>query len=353
VAESVDSLALQPKRFAPILAGVGATPRRVVIVIFPDVQLLDVAGPLDVFSMATWLGPAGEQRYTTEIIAPQAGPVRTASALPIVASRSLRGCRGPIDTLVIGGGLGVTEASRDRALVRWIRAAATRARRVASVCSGAFLLAEAGLLDGKRATSHWATCDALRARFPAIKVEDDPIFVRDGAVWTSAGITAGIDLALALVEEDHGSTAALEVARWLVVFLKRPGGQAQFSAQLASQAAERAPLGELQAWITDHPGADLSVPALAKRAGMSVRNFARAFHRELGVTPAVYVERARVEAARRALEESRRSIADIARACGFGTIETLERAFRRTLGVSPRDYRERFQPIPSHQGALS
>jgi transcriptional regulator GlxA family with amidase domain len=214
---------------------------------------------------------------------------------------------------------------------------------VASVCTGAFVLAKAGLLDGRRATTHWASCGDLAARYPAIQVERDPIFVRDGNVSTSAGVTAGMDLALALVEEDLGRRVALEAARWLVVFLQRPGGQAQFSAQLSAQAAGRAPLRELQSWIPDHLDEDLSVPALARRACMSDRNFARAFRRETGRTPGAYVEAARVERARIALETGDLPVETIAAQAGFGTVETMRRAFRRQVGVSPIEYRTRFR----------
>jgi transcriptional regulator GlxA family with amidase domain len=211
------------------------------------------------------------------------------------------------------------------------------------VCTGAFLLAAAGLLDGRRATTHWAWCGALANRYPAVQVEPDPIFVRDGDVITSAGVTAGMDLALSLVEENIGRDVALEAARWLVLFLKRPGGQAQFSSQLASQLADREPLRELQAWVADNLDGDLSVPALARRACMSERNFARAFRRETGMTPAAYVEVVRVERARIALESGDSPVELVARQVGFGTVETMRRAFRRRLGVPPADYRSRFR----------
>jgi transcriptional regulator GlxA family with amidase domain len=249
-----------------------------------------------------------------------------------------------IDTLIVAGGLGTRAAVSDPALIAWLRRAAPRVRRLASVCSGAFLLAEAGLLDGRRATTHWSSCADLARRYPRVKVEPDPIFVRDGNVYTSAGVTSGMDLALALVEEDHGRELALAVARWLVLFLKRPGGQSQFSAQLSVQLASRQPLQELQAWIVENVHADLSVAALAARAGMSPRNFARVFTREIGVTPARFVETARVEAARRQLEDDgSQGVENVAAACGFGSAETLRRAFLRTLRVSPTDYRSRFQ----------
>ena len=260
--------------------------RRVVILAFPGVQTLDVTGPAEVLRAATKLHPPG---YEVTVVAPEEGPLRT-STVTMLPDVSIDACRFPVDTLIVAGGTGTRRAEDDEALIDWLRKAASRSRRVTSVCTGAFLLAKAGLLDGRRATTHWASCADLAQRYPAVSVEPDPIFVRDGNVATSAGVTAGMDLALALVEEDLGREVALEAARWLVLFLKRPGGQAQFSAQLAAQTAERAPLRELQAWIPDHLGEDLSVPALARRAAMSERNFARAFRRETGMTPAAYVE---------------------------------------------------------------
>ncbi len=234
-------------------------------------------------------------------------------------------------------------AARDHRLTDWLRLAARRSRRVTSVCTGAFLLARAGLLDGRRATTHWNACDALARHYPSIEVEPDPIFVRDGNVYTSAGVTAGIDLALALVEEDLGREAALTVARDLVLFIRRPGGQAQFSAGLAGQAASRPGVRDLQGWIADHLDHDLSVPALAERAFMSPRNFARVFAREVGVTPAAYVESLRLERARTLLETSDElQLEEVALRCGFGTVETLRRVFGRRLGVNPNAYRSRF-----------
>ncbi len=224
----------------------------------------------------------------------------------------------------------------------WLRLAARRCRRVCSVCTGAFLLARAGLLDGRRATTHWAACAALARNYPSIEVDPDPIFVRDGNVYTSAGVTAGIDLALALVEEDLGRQAALDVARSLVLFVRRPGGQAQFSAGLAGQAAQRPGVRELQEWIADHLDGDLSVGALAERSFMSPRNFARVFAKEVGMTPAAYVEALRLERARVLLETTDLLLEEIAARCGFGTVETLRRTFGRRLHVSPSDYRDRF-----------
>jgi transcriptional regulator GlxA family with amidase domain len=296
-----------------------------------------VFGPAEVFSTASQL--RGEDAYQVRAVASEPGVVAT-SSLSLVAGPLEPG---PLDTLVVPGGRGVRDACADERLVEWVRAAAGRARRVTSVCTGAFLLARAGLLVGRRATTHWASCAELARRHPEVSVESDPIYVRDGNVTTSAGVTAGLDLALALVEEDHGRELALEVARWLVVFLKRPGGQAQFSAQLAAQMAEREPLRELQAWLPDHLHEDLSVPALARRACMSERHFARAFRGETGMTPAAYVEAARVERARIALETGDLPVETIAGQTGFGTVETMRRAFRRRVGVSPADYRSRFR----------
>ncbi|HKW92101.1 MAG TPA: GlxA family transcriptional regulator [Methylomirabilota bacterium] len=315
------------------------------ILTFHDVQVLDVTGPLEVFSLANRLSKGRGPRYEVSVLAREAGAVATSSGMPIVAGRGVRQTTGPVDTLVVAGGLGTRAAMADRRLVAWIRRTALRARRVTSVCSGAFLLGEAGLLDGRRATTHWAVCDALQRRYPAARVERDPIFVRDGKVSTSAGVTAGMDLALELVEEDGGRDLALAVARWLVLFLRRPGGQSQFSVQLSAQVAERRGLRDLQTWIADHLDDDLSVPALARRARMSPRNFARAFRREIGSTPAAYVEAQRVEGARRLLETADLSVVEVAAACGFGRAETMHRAFRRGVQVSPGQYRRHFRVV--------
>jgi transcriptional regulator GlxA family with amidase domain len=322
-------------------------PRRVLLVAFDRFQALDLTGPAEVFSMATRLQSGA---YSIEVAAAEA-EISSSSGLRLRPDRTLASCRGRIDTLVVVGGEGVPAALDDERLVRWIARAAPRCRRVASVCNGAFLLARAGLLDGRRATTHWAACAALERRHPLIEVDPDAIFVKDGDVYTSAGVTAGMDLSLALVEEDLGRKAALEVARWLVLFLKRPGGQSQFSAQLSAQIAEREPLRDLQAWIADNLDADLSVPALAERTCMSPRNFARAFRREIGVTPAVYVETARVEAARVALDGTQEPVESIARRCGFGTVETMRRAFHRRLGVGPSGYRDRFRGLVEGRAA--
>ncbi len=267
------------------------------MVVYPDVQVLDVTGPLEVFANANRrLDEQAESRtprYRIEIAASAPGPVRTTSGIELAATCVLGDLRGPIDTLLVAGGAGTARALRDRALIAFLRRRALHARRVASVCTGAFLLAEAGLLDGRRATTHWASCAELAKRHPKIAVESDPIFVRDGKFWSSAGVCAGMDLALALVEQDHGRELALRVARWLVLFLKRPGGQSQFSAELSAQATEHDAIRSLQAWAQGHLQAALGVTLLATRAAMSPRNFARVFAREVGETPARWVERAR------------------------------------------------------------
>jgi transcriptional regulator GlxA family with amidase domain len=315
-------------------------PRHVVIVAYPEVQLLDVAGPLEVFGLADRFRPSS---YVVEVITTAGAPISTSSGLEVVPHAPLSARTTGLDTVIVAGGNGTVAALDDVELRAWLRERASTCRRVASVCSGAFLLARAGLLDGRRATTHWSVCDELARVFPRTSVEPDAIYVRDGNVATSAGITAGMDLALALVEEDLGRDAALEVARWLVLFVRRPGGQSQFSTQLRAQSAERAPIRDLQTWIVEHPADDLSVTALAERVAMSPRHFARVFSRETGVTPAVYAERARVDMARRLLEETGLGLDAVAEGAGFGSVETLRRAFHRSLGVAPSDYRSRFR----------
>jgi transcriptional regulator GlxA family with amidase domain len=342
VAEIVINRSLRPKAFAStmtVVNSVSSRPARTVVVVaFPGVMGLDVVGPLDVFASASGFG--ADPGYATTLVSSAGGPVSTSSGLELLTQPVPD--LGPIDTLVVAGGPGTVDALADAGLRAWLRHAAARARRVTSVCSGAFLLAGAGLLDGRRATTHWSVCDTLAALFPQVEVEPDRIFVRDGHVWTSAGVTAGIDLALALVEHDHGGELALRVARELVVFAQRPGGQSQFSTQLVVRRATSEPLRDLLAYVAEHPEADLSVPALAERASMSVRSFARNFRHEVGTTPAAFVQQARVEAARRLLETTDRSVDDVAQACGFGTVETMHRTFRRTVHTTPGQYRRLF-----------
>ncbi len=314
--------------------------RRVVMVAMPCREVVEIGGALDIFHVANLYLP-GSPRYTVDVVSPVA-TVCAWGAFRLAADRSYRSVRGDVDTLIVTGIDGPDDARQDPDLLRWLARMAPRVRRLVGLCTGTFVLAEAGLLEGRRATTHWMDCDDLARRFPRVAVERDPIYVRDGSVYTSAGSTAGLDLVLALVEEDVGRRVALQVAQRMVFFLKRPGGQAQFSAQLSTQMAEREPLRDLQAWILDHPGADLSVDALADRVSMSPRNFFRVFVAEVGMTPGRFVERVRVEAARRLLEETSRGIPGIAVACGFGSPETMRLAFRRALGVNPKGYRSRF-----------
>jgi transcriptional regulator GlxA family with amidase domain len=324
--------------------------RTVLMVLFDQVQSLDVTGPLEVFTGAnTWQASrGGVPAYDIRTASLGGRPVRTSSGLRLTPDGDLRDQQVPRrgqlspDLLIVPGGEGSRRA--DPELTAWLRAHGGQAGRLVSVCTGAFLLAEAGLLAGRRVTTHWAYCGALAARYPEVTVEPDPIFVRDGNVATSAGVTAGIDLALALVEDDLGREAALDIARHLVVFLRRPGNQAQFSAQLAGQLASREPLRDVQRWIAEHPAADLSVETLARAASLSPRQFARAFAAEVGLSPGRYVDQVRLEAARRRLEDTADGVEQTARSCGYGTPEAMRRAFVRALGVSPGEYRRRFHP---------
>ncbi len=323
---------------------------------YPDIQILDAVGPLEVFSRTSrWLkdnGRRADDAYSLEILGLKRGVFRASSGLRLFADRRFSEVESGIDTLMIAGGRGAQRHCTDPSLLRWIRRQARGVRRLASVCTGAFFLAEAGLLKGLRATTHWGSCAVLARRYPGVRVEPDTIFVREGSIYTSAGVTAGMDLALAMVEEDQGREVALAIARELVLFLRRPGGQAQFSAQLAVQFAQREPLKELQAYVLDHPREDLSVETLARRVGMSPRNFARVFTREVGTTPARFVTSARVESARRLLEESSDDLEAICSASGLGTPESLRRAFLRVVGVAPSQYRERFSRRHSEQRGL-
>ncbi|MFJ8797239.1 MULTISPECIES: GlxA family transcriptional regulator [unclassified Streptomyces] len=315
--------------------------RTVLIVLFDGVQSLDVTGPLEVFAGAE-AHRADSYRIRTASL--DGAPVRCSSGLVLVPDHPLAEAPAP-HTLLVPGGRGTRNP--DPLLVDWLRAHGPGAERLVSVCTGAILLAAAGLLDGRRATTHWAYCDRLARDHPAVEVDPDPIYVRDGHVATSAGVTSGIDLALALVEDDLGRAAALTIARHLVVFLRRPGNQAQFSVQLAAQTARREPLREVQQWISEHPGGDLSVESLAARARLSPRHFARAFQAETGTTPGRYVEGVRLEHARRLLEDTPDGVEEISRASGYGTPEAMRRAFVKTLGSAPAEYRRRFRPAPA------
>ncbi|MBD9730330.1 GlxA family transcriptional regulator [Streptomyces sp. H28] len=313
--------------------------RTVLVVLFDDVQSLDVTGPVEVFSGAERQRPGSYRLLTAS---PDGAPVRTSSGLTLAADHALDRAPAP-HTLLVPGGPG-TRHRPDPALLAWLRRHGPRAERLVSVCSGALLLADAGLLEGRRVTTHWSLCDKLARDHPGVEVDPDPIYVRDGHLATSAGVTAGIDLALALVEEDLDRDTALTIARHLVVFLRRPGNQAQFSAQLAAQTARREPLREVQRWITEHPGDDLSVESLAVRARLSPRHFARAFREETGTTPGRYVDRVRLEHARRLLEDTADGVEEVSRASGYGTPEAMRRAFLKALGTAPTEYRRRFRP---------
>ena len=322
-----------------------ARPHHVVMLAFPDAQILDITGPLEVFGRAArWMQDNSvTQRlgYRVEIVAAEAGPIVTSSGMRLLAERSYRDVR-TADTLLISGGRGYAEARKDERMLAWIRSMSARVGRLGSVCNGALVLAASGLLDGRRATTHWAYLEELDAR-GRHEVCGDAIYVRDGNVYTSAGVTAGMDMALAMVEEDWGRSVALAVARELVLFMQRPGGQSQFSAQLTAQMSEDDRVRKLQLWMLEHLDGDLSVPRLAERAAMSERNFVRRFVETVGITPGRYVRQIRLEAARRKLEEGDQQVARVAASCGFRTEETLRRTFVAQLGVPPRAYRERFR----------
>ncbi|MEU8893136.1 GlxA family transcriptional regulator [Streptomyces sp. NPDC048442] len=361
-------------------------PPLVLVVLFDDVQSIDVTGPVEVFA---GVGPTTGTPYEIRTASLDGTPVRTSSGLTLVPDGTLtdftprftttatppptaptppaRDTTGPPAsgtpalapasgtpalapasgtpalTLLVPGGPATRRS--DPRLIDWLRTYAPRADRLVSVCSGALVLAEAGLLDGRRAATHWTVTDRLARDHPAVEVDPEAIYVRDGNVSTSAGVTSGIDLALALVEEDHGRDVALSIARHLVVFLRRPGNQAQFSAQLSAQTAQREPLRDVQQYISEHPAADLCVESLAARAGLSPRHFARAFHIETGTTPGRYVERVRLEHARRLLEDSADGVEGISRTCGYGTPEAMRRAFVKALGTAPAEYRRRFRSV--------
>lgn len=311
---------------------------------FPQAQVLDITGPLEVFSRtARWLAEhrgARTPAYVTEFIAARAGPVAMSNGLQLVASRRYSAVA-DADTLLVAGGIGWEEAAKDRGLLQWLAAQAGRVERLGSICNGAMLLAAAGLLEGRAATTHWAYLDRLASLAPKARVDRDALYVRSGNIYTSAGVTAGMDLALALVEQDHGKAVALAVAQELVLFLKRPGGQSQFSRHLQAQRRDDL-FGELELWMLEHPGEDLSVAKLARRMNMSARHFARQFAARLGASPAAYVRRLRVEQARRRIEEGAARLKQVARDCGFGDEQALRRSFQAVVGITPAEYRQRF-----------
>ncbi|HZA09493.1 GlxA family transcriptional regulator [Mycobacterium sp.] len=313
--------------------------RNVVILAFPGIQALDVIGPYEVFTLASLLVDGA---YHVAVASRDGEPAITATGLGLLTTE-LPDPRGPVDTVVLPGGAGVDAARQRTDIVDWIRAVADHARRIVSVCTGAFLAAQAGLLNGRRATTHWAFANRLAREFPDVTVDPEPIFLRSSdTVWTAAGVTAGIDLALSLVEDDHGTEVAQTVARWLVLYLRRPGGQTQFAAPVWMPRARREPIRAVQAVIEAEPGGAHSIAELARRAAMSPRHFTRVFTVEVGEAPGQYVERVRTEAARRQLEETDDTVVSIAARCGFGTAETMRRNFIRRMGVSPDHYRKTF-----------
>jgi transcriptional regulator GlxA family with amidase domain len=317
-----------------------------VVVVVPPVDELDLVGPLQVFNSVNRL--AGRTIYTIEVATntDRLTVEGEGGVLTFLARHHFKRVEGVCDSVLLVCGLG-NRSRRDAALSLWLKKAAVEVRRLGAVCVGSFLLAEAGLLDGRRATTHWKFGRELAARYPRVRVEHDPLWVKDGNIYTSAGISAGIDLALAWVEEDCGAGLAHEAARELVLFLRRPGGQPQVSVSLASQASEMTSIRELQIWIAEHLEAKLSVDDLADRMAMSVRNFERVFTREVGTTPSQYVLQMRVEAARRHLERTEKGLKQVASAAGFGSADVMRRAFVRLLGITPRRYRALAERSPS------
>jgi len=327
-------------------------PRRIVLLAYQDMNLLDLSGPMQAFASAARRHSAsGPPLYELIVASAEGGLVASSAGLacmtvPIASLES-----SAIDTLLVAGGCAGDTYFASPVLVNWIRQRAPGVRRLASVCTGAFMLAATGLLDGRRVATHWEWVERLRGLHPQIDVDEDKIYVRDGKIWSSAGVSAGIDLALALIEDDYGHRIAIETARQMVVFMKRSGGQSQFSAPLSAQAREGGRFAELHAWMAANLHGDLRVERLAEQAGMGARTFARTFVAQTGATPAAMVETLRMEAARRALEDTEQPIKAIAAATGHGNEQNLRRVFLRRLGISPGEYRKRFSaaliPIPS------
>lgn len=322
--------------------------RKILMIGYKDAQILDIAGPLEMFAAANFLtrgdGSEGEDPpYEIILQAEAAGPFMTTGGLELVAHESFAARHTDLDTLMVSGGDGTLKAMRDKSLLASLTDHASLARRVVSICSGAFLLAETGLLEGKRATTHWNACAYFRKLYPDIELEEDAIYVRDGNVWTSAGITSGMDLALALIADDLGTDMALKVARKNVIFMMRPGGQSQFSTHLKAAESGDGPIGKTMTWVLENLAGDCSVPGLSEIAAMSERTFVRRFHGEAQMTPAKFVAMARLESARQRLEATHDGVEVIAADCGFGSSERMRRTFQRQLGVAPAQYRERFR----------
>ncbi|GHC68089.1 GlxA family transcriptional regulator [Streptomyces flavofungini] len=332
------------------VARAGRAGRRVVAVVaFDGVQLLDVSGPVEVFTTANSYGA----QYDLRVVSPSGRDVRTSSGVRVGVDGTVAGLPRRVDTLVVPGRRDWRRAVADTDLVQLTAALAARATRVTSVCAGAFVLAEAGLLDGRRAATHWELARELAAAYPRVRVAKDPLFVRDGPVVTSAGVTAGIDLALALVEDDHGAHLAREVARQLVVFMARPGGQSQFSKRLAPEPSEGSVVRRVLDAVTADPAADHSLDSLARQAGVSARHLGRLFRAETGMTPGQYVEAVRLEAARALLEAGPDTVEEVARRAGFGSSESLRRVFQLHLGVAPTAYRARFRTTAAGAGPVA
>jgi transcriptional regulator GlxA family with amidase domain len=329
--------------------------RRVGFLVYPDFQILDVSGPLEAFFFAgialQRFGRTNEAGYQCVVLATTPGPVRTTGGIEIVAAQSCFDIRDGLDTLVVAGGLGVEQACKDPSLIEWVRSMAPRVRRMVSICTGAFILAAAGLLDHRRVTTHWMFSELLARTFPSTRVDSNLLFARDGKIYSSGGITAGIDLALVLLEEDLGQEIALAVAQAMVVFPRRPGGQSQFRPYLNHlEVKSRPDISELHAWILENPGHDVSVTALADRMAMSPRNFARLLRSETGMKPAQFTEWARADAARCKLVQTISSVETIAVQCGFGNAERMRHTFQRLFDISPHDYRARFRPCSLDTG---
>lgn len=321
--------------------------RHVVMLAFPECELIDVSGPMSVFSFANYAlklaGRSSEVLYDLTVVAEQAGPVKTFSNISIHADHSYESVRDGIDTLLIAGGINVEQAMYDEKIKKWLQDMMPRVRRIGSICTGAFVLAESGLLDYRNATTHWHFCSKLASQYRNIRVDPEKIFVRDGNIYTSGGVTAGIDMALSLVEEDWGWDIAALVARGMLIFMRRPGGQSQFSTYVINEAKTRKDFRELQAYIISHIDHDLSVEKLAEHMSMSPRNFARIFCQEVGITPAKFVERVRLEAARNMMLQTDLPVESVAVNCGFNNSEQMRRSFYRLLKITPHEYRSNFK----------
>jgi transcriptional regulator GlxA family with amidase domain len=319
--------------------------RRVAVLALPGMNLTTLAGPVDVFALASTLlsrtGVRHSPAYELQLLTLDASPLATASGLPIGGGTPWKQASFPIDTLLVVAGRDEAQSRIDPELLTWLRTRAKDTRRLGSICAGAFVLAEAGILDGRPATTHWQLAGTLASKYPKISVDGDRIYTQDGNIWTSAGVSAGVHLALAMVEEDHGHALTLQIARRMVLFMRRGSGQRQFSSQLAAQAADRHPIRDLIAWVSENLNQDLSVPALARRAGMSERNFSRVFTQQVSITPARFVARLRTEAAKAKLAETGDKLEAVAESAGFGDGETLRRHLRNQAEESPPPYRTR------------